>query len=387
MTDTDSREWPAGFDSLVPEATEGRISLDGSVLERLAALLDMDPAEVSLTVRLLVSEHGGDVSAFEMRTNTWRIDLPVAIAKSVLVGVVATSVLQLLGADPLPVAVASMVVPLVFEIRRVEHRSSDAVIHARLGQIADGDSYRLDDLYGMLPADARAELSLAEFADVIERLLRARLAVVGPNGLRIRARDSERGFRLMLSEPQLPPELLFASADGEVTAEPPAAVPEQPAPTPADGVACARAPQVFVSYAHDSPQHKENVRTFCEFLIGSGFDVRGDQWDQHKRRDWHLWAIREIRQADFVIVVASPECRRVGNGEVGPRERRGLQAEMRVLRELHNQDVEVWTGKILPVVLPGCSISDIPLFLQPGDSDHYLVTDFSAQARNVSCGR
>ncbi|MGW5635985.1 SEFIR domain-containing protein [Streptomyces sp. NPDC003832] len=363
------------MDPLFPKAVGDRISLDAAVLERLAALLDMDPLEVSVTVRSLVREHGGDVSAFEMRTDTWRIDLPAAVAKSVLVGVVATSVLRLLGADAVPVAVVAMVAPLVFEIRRVELRPSDAVIHARLGLVDDGDSHRLDDLYGMLPADVRAELSLMEFADVIERLLRARLAVVGPDGLRMRARDTGRGFRLMLSDPQLTPELLRAPGDGEVAAT----RPEQPAPASAKGTASAPAERVFVSYAHDSPEHKENVRALCEFLVGQGIDVQADVWNQDRRRDWSLWAIREIPKSDFVIVVASPECRRVGDGEVGSRERRGLQAEMRLLRGLLNDDPEVWTGKILPVVLPGGSISDIPLFLQPGDGDRYLVSGFSTR--------
>ncbi|MFE7028796.1 SEFIR domain-containing protein [Streptomyces sp. NPDC057621] len=377
MTDTDSWRWPAGFDALFPEVAENRLILDAAVLERLAALLDMDPAEVSVTVRSLVREHGGDMSAFEMRTNTWRIDLPDAIAKSVLVGVVATSVLQLLSADAFPVAVAGMVAPLVFEIRRVELRPSDAVIHARLSLVADGDSHRLDDLYGTLPEDVRAELTLTEFADVVERLLRARLAVVGPDGLRVRARDTGRGFRLLLSDPHLPPDLLFGPENGAGTAEPQAARLVQPAPASSDGPASARAPQVFVSYAHDSPEHKENVRAFCEFLVANSIDVQADVWNLDKRRDWPLWAIRVIPKADFVIVVASPECRRVGDGEVESHERRGLQSEMRVLLELHNADVGVWTDKILPVVLPGGSTSDIPLFLQPTGSDHYLVTDFN----------
>ncbi|WP_329554053.1 NACHT domain-containing protein [Streptomyces sp. NBC_00696] len=376
MTDTDSRRWPEGFDALFPDVTEDRLALDEAVLDRLAALLDMDPAEVSVTVRSLVREHGGDVSAFEMRNNTWRIDLPVAIAKSVLVGVVATSVLQLLGADAVPVAVAAVVAPLVFEIRRVELRPSDAVIHARLSLVADGDAHRLDELYGTLPADVRAELSLMEFADVVERLLRARLAVVGPDGLRLRARDTGRGFRLLLSDPRLPPDLLFGPENGEGTAEPRAARPEQPASASSDGPASARAPRVFVSYAHDSPEHKENVRAFCEFLVANSIDVEADVWNLDKRRDWPLWAIREIPKADFVIVVASPECRRVGDGEVESHERRGLQSEMRVLRELLNADVGVWTEKILPVVLPGGLVSDIPLFLQPTGGDHHLVAGF-----------
>ncbi|MEW1761234.1 SEFIR domain-containing protein [Streptomyces cyaneofuscatus] len=395
MTGTDSREWPAGLDALFPGAAEDRLRLDAVALERLAALLDMDPTELSVTVRSLVRVHGGETPAFEMRTDVWRIDLPVAVAKSVLVGAIATSVLQLLGADAVPVAVVSAVAPLVFEVRRVELRPSDAVIHARLTAAAGGDPHRLEDLHRLLPSEVRAELSLAEFADVVERLLRARLAVVGPDGLRVRARDTRRGFRLMLSDPPLPPVLLSGADHGRGAAEPTATststststgqgVPARTAPStssapspPPDPSEPDAAPRVFVTYAHDSYEHKENVRAFGEFLATSGIDVRMDQWELHQRRDWHLWSIREMKTADFVIVVASPECRRVGDGEVGQHERRGLQSELRLLRELYNRDNADWTPRVLPVVLPGGSVDDIPLFLTGGNKDHYPVTGFS----------
>jgi hypothetical protein len=136
-------------------------------------------------------------------------------------------------------------------------------------------------------------------------------------------------------------------------------------------------PRVFVSYAHDSAEHKEDVLVFCEFLVEFGIDVRLDQWHLDERRDWQRWAAIQILRADFVIVIASPVCRLVGNGNVVLNVHRGLQSELRLLYELYHTDPETWIRRILPVVFPGRSIDDIPLFLQPRTADHYCITDFS----------
>ena len=132
-------------------------------------------------------------------------------------------------------------------------------------------------------------------------------------------------------------------------------------------------PQVFVSYAHDSQPHKRRVRRLCELLAKSGIDVRADCLAPGERRDWQLWATAQILRADFVIIIASPACLRVGDGAVTSGTHPGLQSEMRTLRELYHRDPDTWTKKMLPVVLPGRSVNEIPLFLQPHTADHFIV--------------
>jgi hypothetical protein len=84
-----------------------------------------------------------------------------------------------------------------------------------------------------------------------------------------------------------------------------------------------------------------------------------------------------VQRADFVIVVASPLCRVVGDGLVSGRSNLGGQSEMALLRELLHSDRETWTRKLLPVVLPGHTVDDIPRFLQGRTADHYRIADFS----------
>jgi hypothetical protein len=178
------------------------------------------------------------------------------------------------------------------------------------------------------------------------------------------------GFRLALAQ----------RAEGLPDFRPAAPAAEDEASHPGTLDASGQPARVFISYAHDDDRHVESVRAFAEFLAaGCGLDVHLDRWDLHKRRDWYQWAGEQVRQADYVIVVASPMCRRVGDGEIENTRHRGLQSELALLRELLHSDRSHWTPKLLPVVLPGGSASDIPLFLQPQTADHYLVEDLTVR--------
>jgi hypothetical protein len=70
-------------------------------------------------------------------------------------------------------------------------------------------------------------------------------------------------------------------------------------------------PRVFVSYAHDSAEHKRQVLRFCALLSQLGIDVRVDEWASGRRRDWFVWMLDQFRCADHVIVIASPRYRLV----------------------------------------------------------------------------
>src|SRR5262245_19946092 len=139
-----------------------------------------------------------------------------------------------------------------------------------------------------------------------------------------------------------------------------------------------RAARVFVSYAHDSPPHQKLMLRFCERLRRAGVDVRVDEWEDDLRRDWYLWMIEQLEKADYVIVVASPRYRAAGDGNLPPDSHRGVQTESAALRNYLHQDRETWTRKILPVILPGRSVDDIPLYLQPYCASHYRIPKISA---------
>lgn len=135
--------------------------------------------------------------------------------------------------------------------------------------------------------------------------------------------------------------------------------------------------RVFVSYAHESEKHRAQVLEFATFLRGAGIEAVLDSWAEDVRRDWSAWAIAEMTAADFVLVVASERYRRAGDGNGPAGVGRGVQSEAALLRELVHDDRATWVRKVLPVVLPGHTVDEIPLFLQPRSASHYLVSAFT----------
>ncbi|QWF83014.1 SEFIR domain-containing protein [Amycolatopsis sp. CA-230715] len=138
------------------------------------------------------------------------------------------------------------------------------------------------------------------------------------------------------------------------------------------------APRVFVTYADDSPEHQELVLRFAGFLrTRMGLDVELDQWYRNKRRDWSVWAIEHLTEAEFVLVIASPEYRRRADGSTGPLEGRGSHLEAAMLRDDLTKDLRGATERILPVVLPGQNANGIPRFLNAHSTTRFHVDTFS----------
>jgi hypothetical protein len=136
-------------------------------------------------------------------------------------------------------------------------------------------------------------------------------------------------------------------------------------------------PKVFIAYAQDSQAHKDAVRGFADLLRSYGIDAEIDQYAEEERQDWNEWAHRHFMASDFVIIVASPRMMTFGDGTGPADQNRGVQAEMTVIRDLLQRDRPTWTKKILPVVLPGGTIDELPDFVGPYALSHYCVEELT----------
>ncbi|WP_370967557.1 SEFIR domain-containing protein [Amycolatopsis sp. cg9] len=145
-----------------------------------------------------------------------------------------------------------------------------------------------------------------------------------------------------------------------------------------------RRPRVFVSYSHDDENHKTLVRRFAEFLHRHvGLEVHLDQWADGYRIDWAKWAARQLQQADFTLAIASPVYRRRLDGDEPPQIGWGSQFEGAILRNQLSSDIDEYTARILPVVLPGRAIEEIPGFLTPYSASHYKIQQFQVDDSGV----
>lgn len=132
-----------------------------------------------------------------------------------------------------------------------------------------------------------------------------------------------------------------------------------------------------MSYVHESPQHRADVLAFAGFLRSKGVDAVLDVWADESRHDWSTWAIREMTHAAFVIVVASPTYREVGDGSGPPDRHHGARSEAALLRDLLHGERTTWTPRVLPVLLPGHDIDEVPRFLSPYSVSRYPVTEYT----------
>lgn len=145
----------------------------------------------------------------------------------------------------------------------------------------------------------------------------------------------------------------------------------------ADRATDTASPRAFISYAHDSQEHKEDVRLFARLLMANGIDVDLDQWEEGERKDWSRWATEGILGADYVLVIASPQYAAVGDG-IGPiTGNHGARAEALTLRNLQHTDPHIWEAKLLPVILPGNTVTELPHFVAANIKDHYQIRALS----------
>jgi hypothetical protein len=137
-------------------------------------------------------------------------------------------------------------------------------------------------------------------------------------------------------------------------------------------------PRVFVTYSHDTPEHKDLVRQFCTFLRrDTGVDIHLDQWYDDGGRDWSAWAIEQMTHADFILAIASPAYKQRAEGLAAADEGRGSQFEAAMIRDDLTRDLPGETRRILSVVLPGRSIEEIPKFMRPYSTTHFIIPEFT----------
>ncbi|MBX6748237.1 MAG: toll/interleukin-1 receptor domain-containing protein [Micromonosporaceae bacterium] len=141
-------------------------------------------------------------------------------------------------------------------------------------------------------------------------------------------------------------------------------------------------PRVFISYSQehghpDGAAHRANVARLRQLLEEHGIDVLIDQVDLDRRRNWLDWTNAAILRSDFVIVVGSPAYLAASENRLPPGQNLGVRSEYLRLADLLHHQEEVWLKKILPVVLPGRRVEEIPLVFLPHIADHYVIKEFT----------
>jgi len=119
----------------------------------------------------------------------------------------------------------------------------------------------------------------------------------------------------------------------------------------------AEEPKVFISYSHDSPDHKRWAAMLATKLRDNGVDAILDQWEIGPGDDVPLFMERELSAASRVLVVCTPEyVRKAESGEGGVGYERII-----LTAELVN---DVASTKFIPIIRAGSEEHLKPVFLE-----------------------
>jgi hypothetical protein len=149
-------------------------------------------------------------------------------------------------------------------------------------------------------------------------------------------------------------------------------------------------PKVFISYSHDGEDHERRVLKLAERLLGEGVDVSVDQYFPSPPEGWPRWMDRQIREADFVLLVCTEAyLRRVELREM-PGQGKGVLWESNLIFQ-HVYNTGAQNTKFIAVLLAGGKPDFIPTPIQgatfyfPETEEGYdgLYRQLTGQARIV----
>ena len=116
-------------------------------------------------------------------------------------------------------------------------------------------------------------------------------------------------------------------------------------------------PKAFISYSHDSEEHKAWVLEFAKELLKRGIDVILDQWDLRLGQDLNKFMADGVEESDRVLVICTPNYVRKANDRSGGAGYEGMIIDTTIAEDLK-------TTKFIPIVRRSDDKDKLPRFLK-----------------------
>ena len=129
-------------------------------------------------------------------------------------------------------------------------------------------------------------------------------------------------------------------------------------------------PRVFISYSHDSPDHADRVLKLSDNLCAWGIDTILDQYESHPPEGWPRWMDKQIRDADFVLMVCTKLYYRRVMGEEKSQKGLGVRWEGSLIYQ-HIYNEATTNKRFIPILFGDDNVENIPTPLQ--GVTHYHV--------------
>jgi len=123
-------------------------------------------------------------------------------------------------------------------------------------------------------------------------------------------------------------------------------------------------PRVFISYSHDSAEHKSWVLDFATTLRNRGVDAILDQWDLRPGDDLPHFMETELERCDYVVMVCTENYINKANAGEG-----GVGYEKMIMTSSMLQKID--SNKVIPI------IRQVGTSLRPTFLNSKLYIDFS----------
>jgi hypothetical protein len=150
-------------------------------------------------------------------------------------------------------------------------------------------------------------------------------------------------------------------------------------PTPADG----RSPRVFISYSHDSEEHRRRVLELVQQLRRDGIDAWLDQFETSPAQGWPRWLDEQVQSANFLVLVCTEPFRRHFEGRETADRYRGVKYEALITQQLLYES-ELDYKRLVPILLEGGLVENIPIRIRP--ATHHVLPGGYGQLRDRLLG-
>ena len=133
-------------------------------------------------------------------------------------------------------------------------------------------------------------------------------------------------------------------------------------------------PKVFISYSHDSQEHKERILGLADRFREDGIDCNIDQYEDSPAEGWQRWMLNQVEAADFVLVVCTEQYHRRfrGHEEVGKGKGATWEGGV-IIQELYDDQGK--NSKFIPVTFSPQNTDFIPSPLRAATNYRLNTTD------------
>lgn len=128
--------------------------------------------------------------------------------------------------------------------------------------------------------------------------------------------------------------------------------------------------KVFISYSWDSSDHKKKVLALSNKLRKDGVDCHIDQYETSPPENWPKWMERQIKNADFVLIISTETYYNRVMGIEQSGKGKGVRWESLLIYQ-HHYDDDSLNKRFIPVVFNSSDESFIPTPLK--GSSYYRI--------------